>query len=112
MEECKGGAPEEEPMEVGGSWSIDSSRSGVPLAMGMRFPTRHGIDPALIDQEPSFARPDMPLRPVNELVVPKTYNEMLRNEHALLDLDAMQREAFDLLLAKTFKPGLSVAISR
>ena len=31
----------------------------------MRFATRHDVDSALIDQEPPFQRPDMPLRPVN-----------------------------------------------
>ena len=45
----------------------------------------------------------MPLRPVNELVVPKSYTEMLRTEHASLYVDAMQREVFGLLMAKTFK---------
>jgi len=100
---CVDREPEREPLPVGGGWSLGSSRSGVPVAMAMRFATRHDIDSALIDQEPPFASPDLPLRPVNELVVPKSYTEMLRNEHASLYLDAMQREVFGLLMAKTFK---------
>lgn len=93
----------EEPVEVGGGWSVGSPGSGVPLAMAVRFATRDDIDTALIDQEPPLERPDMPLRPVNELVIPKTYAEMLRNDHAPLYLDAQQREVFGLLQAKTFK---------
>ena len=100
----QGGVVEDAPLEVGGGWSVGSSKSGVPIAMAMRFATRQDIDAALIDQEPPFQRPDMPLRPVDELVVPKNYTEMLRNEHAALYLDAMQREVFGLLSAKTFKP--------
>jgi len=44
--------PGREPLPVGGGWSLGSSRSGVPVAMAMRFATRHDIDSALIDQEP------------------------------------------------------------
>ena len=89
-----------------GGWSVGSSKSGVPLAtMAMRFATRDDIDSALVGQEPPFERPDMPLRPVNESVIPRNYTEMLRNEHSSsLYLDAMKREVFGLLMAKTFKP--------
>ena len=44
-------------------WSVGSSKSGVPLAMAMRFATRDDIDSALVGQEPPFERPDMPPSP-------------------------------------------------
>lgn len=93
----------EEPVEVGGGWSVGPAGRGVPLAMAVRFATRDDIESALRDEKPPLLRPDMPLRPVAELKIPKTYTEMLRNEHAGLFLDAMKREVFGLLEAKTFR---------
>lgn len=94
---------EEEPVDVGGGWSVGPAGRGVPLAMAVRFATRDDIESALRDEKPPLVRPDMPLRPVNELDVPKSYTEMLRNEHSGLFRDAMKREVFGLLEAKTFR---------
>lgn len=104
VEESKESSSAGGARDLGDGWSIGPAGAGVPLAMAARFATREEIDSALHDEQPPLERPDMPLRPVDQLPVPQTYNEMLRSEHSALFLDAQQREVFGLLEAKTFKP--------
>eukprot|EP00903_Cladosiphon_okamuranus_P010086 g9553.t2 len=104
VEESKESSPVEGYRDIGDDWSVGPPGAGVPLAMATRFATREEIDLALRDEQPPLERPDMPLRPVDELPVPHTYNEMLRSEYSTLVLDAQQREVFGLIEAKAFKP--------
>lgn len=104
VEESKESSPAGGSHDLGDGWSVGPAGAGVPLAMAARFATREEIDSALRDEQPPLERPDMPLRPVDQLHVPQTYKEMLRSEHSALFLDAQQREVFGLLEAKTFKP--------
>lgn len=91
-EESKGEVVPEDLVSVGGGWSVGPAAAGVPLAMAARFTSREEIDTALLDQEPPFKQPDLPLRQAHELVVPNSYNEMLRNEHSAHFLDGRSDE--------------------